>query len=307
MAEVFVVVLPLFLIVAGSATLQRLRHLGDQWPEVLNAFALNIGFPALILSALTKYRFALSDQLPLITINSVFLVATFAIAVIVCRILRLPARLSRPIVFCIGFGNVAYLGIPILLRVAGDTVLTSASMIVAVYLFWTFTLGVGFLEFTREDGSPPALRLILRRLVRNPLLLSVAGGILLSQSGFVLPDVFKQTLEMLSLSVTPLVLVLIGLFVGKADPGGLDRWIPVSLFVVVKLVVVPAIFIAGLAWTGADMKSFAPSIIESAMPIAITPFALAGAYDLDADFIARSIVLSTVLSIVTLPYWITLP
>jgi predicted permease len=42
------------------------------------------------------------------------------------------------------------------------------------------------------------------------------------------------------------------------------------------------------------------------MPLAITPFALARQYDLDQEFIARSIVMSTVLSLISLPFWISL-
>ncbi len=42
------------------------------------------------------------------------------------------------------------------------------------------------------------------------------------------------------------------------------------------------------------------------MPLAITPFALADKYNLDKDFIARSIILSTILSAISLPFWISL-
>jgi hypothetical protein len=42
------------------------------------------------------------------------------------------------------------------------------------------------------------------------------------------------------------------------------------------------------------------------MPLAITPFALADKFDLDKKFIARAIVLSTILSIITIPLWISI-
>jgi predicted permease len=304
--DVFVVILPLFLIILASAIIQRARRLGAQWSEVLNTLALHVGFPALIFSALTKHPFSITEQLPLIAINSVCIIIVFALAFLSGTLLRIPARILRPAVFCLGFGNVAYLGIPILLRVFGEPVLTTGSLIVAVYLFWTFTLGVGFLEFTRHEHARPEAGRILSRLIRNPLLLSVAAGIIVSQSGILLPGVISQTLEMLAASVTPLVLILLGLFVGKADPGTLRSWRPVFLFSIVKLCVIPVLFYLLIRWWGGDPHLHAPSIIESAMPVAITPFALAQSYDLDADFIARSIILSTLCSIVTLPFWITI-
>jgi predicted permease len=40
------------------------------------------------------------------------------------------------------------------------------------------------------------------------------------------------------------------------------------------------------------------------MPLAITPFALADKYKLEKMFIARAIVLSTILSAITIPIWV---
>ncbi len=42
------------------------------------------------------------------------------------------------------------------------------------------------------------------------------------------------------------------------------------------------------------------------MPLAITPFALSDKYFLNKVFISRAIVLSTILSIITLPFWIAI-
>jgi predicted permease len=48
------------------------------------------------------------------------------------------------------------------------------------------------------------------------------------------------------------------------------------------------------------------SAVLAAMPLAITPFALARTYDPDREFLARAIVLSTMLSAVSIPFWISL-
>ena len=42
------------------------------------------------------------------------------------------------------------------------------------------------------------------------------------------------------------------------------------------------------------------------MPLAITPFMMADKYNLDKNLIARLIVLSTILSVVSLPFWLFL-
>jgi hypothetical protein len=72
------------------------------------------------------------------------------------------------------------------------------------------------------------------------------------------------------------------------------------------LTVIPGLFYLSIRLADANAYWVAPSLIESAMPLAITPFALADTYELDKEFIARSIVLSTIVAVLTLPFWISL-
>jgi len=84
----------------------------------------------------------------------------------------------------------------------------------------------------------------------------------------------------------------------------LREWVPVFGFSIFTLFLLPALLWAGLDIFEMTPKNFAPSIVQAAMSVAITPFALAHKYHLDAHFIARSIVLTTILSIFTLPLWV---
>jgi hypothetical protein len=111
---------------------------------------------------------------------------------------------------------------------------------------------------------------------------------------------------MITASVTPTVLIVIGLFIGKSKFGKLSEWLPIFLFSILKLAILPAIFYFGVKFSGASFSQFPSSIIQAAMPLAITPFALADKYNLNKDFIARSIVLSTILSVISLPFWISI-
>jgi predicted permease len=306
MTQVLAVIAPLFLVIAASAVLSRITRVGDEWSRVLNAFALHVGFPALVISALSDAGDHLREHTDLLLANSLFLLAVFAVALAAGAALRLTPRSGRTLFLCLGFGNVAYLGIPILVKVSGDAVLPAASLIVAVYLFWIFTLGVGRLELGNHRQHPGALNRTARGLVRNPLLLSVAAGLILAGTGIRLPDVVASALAMVAGAVTPVVLILIGLFLGNARPGKPAEWLPVLAFSAATLVLLPAGFYGGVLLLGGSPAAYSTSIIQAGMPLAITPFALAERYDLDREFIARSIVMSTALSLISLPFWISL-
>ena len=115
-----------------------------------------------------------------------------------------------------------------------------------------------------------------------------------------------RALEMTSVSVTPIVLIVIGIFIGNSKIGKLLEWIPIFIFSLLTLIILPAGFYYGVKLFGYSPSVFSSSIIEAAMPLAITPFALADRYNLDKKFIARSIALSTTLSVISLPFWISI-
>jgi predicted permease len=52
-----------------------------------------------------------------------------------------------------------------------------------------------------------------------------------------------------------------------------------------------------------DLMQLKATILESAMPLGLTPYALAVQYKLETSLVARIVVLSTLLSMVVIPLW----
>ncbi len=247
MLQILSVIAPLFLIIFATALLQKFKNIGDDWSKVLNEFALKIGLPALIFSALAKTSFSFKTaELLLIVSNSLFLLISFALAIIIAKILRLNKQMAMTLFICFGFSNIAYLGIPVLTQIAGEKIIPAASLIVAVYLLWQFTVGTGYLEYCLDKNKKNIIKDFTKGLLKSPLLLAVFFGIAVSAMGITLPAVILKSLDMISASVTPTVLVVIGLFIGKSKIGKLSEWIPVLLFSLVTLVGLPSMFYLGV-------------------------------------------------------------
>ena len=306
MEQILSVIAPLFLIIFAAALLQKFKNIGDNWSVVLNEFALKIGLPVLIFSSLAKAPFSFSQQAQLIGINSLFIIASFLLAFLIGTILRLKKQTIKTLFICLGFGNTAYLGIPILTQIYGNQILPIASLLVAIYLFWLFAVRIEYLDCTTQKNKKNVIKDIVQNLFKNPLLLAVILGIIIGSLKITLPNVLLRSLDMITASVTPTVLIVIGLFIGKSKIGKLSSWFPVLMFSILILILMPALYYFGLKLFGFVPSQFSSSIIQAAMPLAITPFALADKYDLDKNFIARSIVLSTILSILTLSSWISI-
>ncbi|MBT4209480.1 MAG: AEC family transporter [Candidatus Komeilibacteria bacterium] len=313
MFEIFIVIVPLFLIIFASVIIQGWYNLDEHWPRVLNSFALNIGLPALIFTSLAKV--SLSGQSNIILINSLFLLSSFALIYILGKILNLKQKVVKTLFICLAFGNIAYLGIPVLAQIYGPKILPDASLIIGVHLFWLFTVGLGFLDYTvtsrqswigkllRKKKKQDIIKHIGLDLIKNPLLVAVILGLLVAIIDINIPRILKTSLDMLAGSVTPIVLVVIGLFIGKSKIGKIEEWRLAITFTVITLFISPGAFYLALKIFATDLDKYIPSMIMVAMPLAITPFALADKFGLDKQFIARAIVLSTTLSIITIPLW----
>ncbi len=306
MIEILSVIAPLFLIIFASAVLQKFKNMGKEWSIILNKYALNIGFPVLIFAALAKTSFSFTAEASLIIANSAFLLISFALAIIIGKALRLKKKMFLTLFICFAFGNVAYLGIPVLTQVSGEEILPTASLIIAIYLFWIFTIGLGYLDYSIDKNKKNVAKNMLKNFTRNPLLISVILGLIVGSLQIPIPAIIEKSLSMISASVTPVVLVVIGLFIGSSKIGKISEWIPIFIFSLLTLIILPAGFYFSVKLLGYPPAQFSSSIIDAAMPLAITPFALADRYKLNKRFIARSIVLSTILSVISLPFWISI-
>jgi len=305
MFKILTIISPLFIIIFASAVLQRIKNISDNWMTVLNEYALQIGLPALVFSALSKTSFSFSANAGLMLANSAFLTGSFLLALVAGKLFKLSKQSSRTLFMCLGFGNVAYLGIPILIEVSGANVLPSASLIVALYLFWKFTIGLGYLEYGQMTAKKGVITKVAKHLIKNPMLIAVVLGIIFGSFQIPIPTVAGRAIEMVVASVTPTVLVVIGLFIGRSSIGKLSEWVPVLIFSLFILLALPGLFYFSIKLAGFTTQAFSTTLIEATMPLAITPFALADRYSLNKTFIARSIVLSTILSILSVPFWIS--
>ena len=197
-------------------------------------------------------------------------------------------------VISVFFGNVGYLGVPIVSSIVPDGQ-GLVSMHVALYTLILFTFGIGVLEFSVHKKLSSK---ILVDALKNPLLLAVVIAIILLATNTKLPFVVLKTIDLLAGGATPIILLSLGLFLARELPK--VEYKHVVGLVGLKLFVVPMIFLLYFYLAGKS-EALAISVLEAGMPMAITPFILAELYPMEREIIAIGIVVSCILSIFTLP------
>lgn len=281
--------------------MSRHKSVNRQWLDVLNNYALWIGFPALIFVALSHMEWDFQLYGNLIFWNSARLVFAIFLVFPIAAILKLENRTRRTLFLAVSFGNVAYLGIPVLTNTFGDQILPEATLIAAVYLFWLFTLGIFMVEYFSEEKV--SVRSLILRLVQNPLLIAVVLGLIIATNQIQIPKIVMSGLDLIAASVTGVVLFSLGLFVGSQPFGKLNDWLMVLVFSLFILFILPYLFylISGNFMDHSVSKIW---ILDSAMPLGLTPYVLSLKYKLNTEFASRVVVLSTLLSLLSLPLWL---
>lgn len=294
-------VLPLFLVIIVGLLFSRNKAASITWVDILNKYALWIGFPALVIASLLHLDLNGQSYSRLILTNSAYIVFCMMLAFPIAGIFKLSPPVKRSLFLILSFGNVAYLGIPILNNAYGDMILPIAAVLAAVYVFWLLTLGIILIKVTGED------RLNIKRLIfsllRNPLLLSVFAGLIIVVFNIKLPEIAEKTILLFSNSVTAVVLFSLGIFLGLHKIGNLKDWLTAFSWSVITTMVLPFFFYLTIKNTGMDSMQLKATILDSAMPLGLTPYVLAVQYKLKVPLVSRIVVISTLLAIVVIPFW----
>ena len=298
----FKTVLPLFLLVIIGIAFSRSKVNKSAWFEVLNGYSLWIGFPALVIASLMHLKPQGESFLGLILLNSAYIVVCTLLAFPLARIFGLSKQSRRALFLILPFGNIAYLGMPVLTNSFGNEVAPVAAIISAVYVFWLLTLVIILLELTGE-GKISAKKIGLN-LMKNPLLLSVFVGLIIVLFQINVPEVIGTTVQLLANSVTAVVLFSLGLFLGMQHIGKPKDWFQVLGWVVFTMLLIPFLF-SNIAQTiQLNTLQLKATIIDSAMPMGLTPYLLAVKYNAKPVLAARIVVLGTLLSMLIIPFWI---
>jgi malonate transporter len=145
---------------------------------------------------------------------------------------------------------------------------------------------------------------LLKELVKNPMLMSTLCGLLFSILGLHLPEVVHATLSRLGSASIALGLIMVG--AGLRISGINDNKWMVTYLTTIKLVLIPAAALLLGTWAGLPQLQLQIVVLFCALPTASSAYILATQMGGNGPITAFLISLGTVLSIVTIPIWLSL-
>lgn len=198
--------------------------------------------------------------------------------------------------------NYVIMGIPVATALLGSDQLGTVSILIAVVVPLFNMLAVVVLEVFR--GQKPKPLHILGQIVKNPLVIASALGILTLAAGIRLPHILEQTIQNVSAIASPLQLFLLGAFFQFS---GLKTYrrelVTVSA---AKLIISPGLFLGLGALLGFRGVAFVSLIGIFASPTAVNSFTMAQQMGGDAELAGDIVVVTSAVSILTMFLWIFL-
>lgn len=282
--------LPIFFVAGSGYLLGRLFNLDARPVSKLVFYLLT---PALVFDLL--YANPLDGGL-VVTVAGVALLSLGLVALLAWglgRWLRLERAVLAALILTAVFPNAGNYGLPLVKFTFGEQALAFAGVYFILTSVLFNTLGVFIASLGHLD-----VRASLRKLFSVPLLYAVALALWVSWMHWQLPLPLTRTLDLLSDSAIPMMLVLLGLELRHVRWGRHRRALLGSLGL--RLLAAPAAAWAVFAWMGGGSASLSQALlVESAMPTAVSTTVLAAEFDLDASFVTMAILSSTLVSPLT--------
>ena len=294
----FLLIIPLFIVMALGYVLKKLAVLDEELVGHLNRLLTRVLLPALLFRSTSRTVISEVGSASLGFLAAVLLVAALAIVVS----LAMPRRVRGAFVQSSFRGNLAYLGLPVVAAVFGEAAISIAAAILAGGLILHIILTIVLLQILDPDRPDLDLQANLKTIITNPLILSAAAGLLFSATGLTLPRLLAETLDLLGRGALPLALLVIGCTVSFR---GIRARLSLTLLAVAfKLILMPALAFVIMSFIfGAEGEILQIVVIMAASPTAILAQTFAEAFNADGHLAAATVALSTMFGLLAFPLW----
>ena len=308
MLDLFVAILPVFIVVGFGYLAVRNHLFPDSAVEGLMLFAQSFALPALLFRAMSTLDLStLSVNLFLSYYGGA--TASFLWAMIGARLIfRRPWEDSIAIGFGGLFANGLLLGVPVTQQAFGPDSTVANFAIISINSIYCYGIGITLMEIARARKIGASLAelpsKVMHGMFRNNLILGIMAGLVVNLSGVALPGFFTDALDLMSRAALPAALFGLGGVLCHYRPEGDLRTI--AWLVSASLIIHPAM--TWLIGTSVHLEeaAFRSSMVMAAMAPGVNAYIFATIYGVAKRVVASSVLIGTVLSRVTSGAWLTL-
>ncbi len=275
----------------------KLEYMGGDFDRRLSNIIIDFTCPALILSS--TMGGTLPDRrliLPLLGISLLTYMLLTAVAFGLPRFLTKKSEDHGPVGFALMFGNVGFIGYPIVGAIFGHQAIFYAAILNVVNTLAVFTIGVMLV-----NGGQRRMLFQPKILISSPMVAAYLAILIVTLGIDNIPDVVSQPITMIGNITVPGALLIIGSSMSRLSWRTMLGSRVVYATTAFRLLILPLFLYAIFRVIGFDSLVVNINTLIIAMPVATYGTILCLRYGRDTTLITEITFISTLLSVLTIP------
>lgn len=302
------VALPVFGVIFCGFVAAKLKILGPQSSEALNAFVYYFALPAILFIFVARAPVDRIFYWPFLAAWGGGLAITFTMMALISRFYyrdRLAVLTLRSMNGV--FANTGYMGIPLVMAAYGDAAALPAIMATVFLSVVCISVMVALIEYDlrRDARAKYIARDVGVALAKNPMIFPVVIGVMIPLFGLQLPASLSFFFDLLGNAAGPCALFALGMFAaGQSLRAGIAE---TSLITFTKLIVHPFVtWILATRVFEMDHLWAVVTVLVASLPTGASCFVFAQRYQIFVARTSSATLASTIVSIVTVSTLIAL-
>ena len=294
--------LPIFLTMVLGLVFRKIGVFDDAFTNRMNSFVFKFALPALLFEDLWEENFYQAWDGDFVLFCFCATLGCIIVSTALSSFLKDKSDRGE---FIQGSyrSSAAILGIAFIVNIYGQSGMAPLMIIGAVPLFNIFAVVILTLKGD-NGGKKPDLKSAFTGIIKNPILIGIVVSLPFCFFDISLPAFLQKTVNHLAGTATPLALISIGAtFEGRK---AIRKIKPTAIATFIKLFLLAALFLPVAILLGFRNQELVAALIMLASPATPSCYIMVKNTNNDAVLTSSIIVLTTLLSSVSLTFWIYL-
>lgn len=282
----------LILIAVGYVVTKR-GWITERGASEITSLLIKIVTPCLIVNSFLGSTDSLkvSEMLLALAVSALSLGISLAISLVTFR--KEPPERQKVLRFAVIFSNAGFMGIPLVESIVGSKGVIYGSFFVVAFNVICWTYG-----YSMMSGGA---KMNIKTVLLNPGIIGLIFGLPIYFLKIQLPAILAEPVGFLSNLNTPLAMLVIGSHIARVDLHSFISDMAVYKMAFLRLVAAPALYLLVLMVIRPEPDLLVSSIIQASAPVAANTVLFAVQYHQDSELASKTVAVSTVLSIITIP------
>jgi malonate transporter and related proteins len=318
--DVLEICLPVFAVMGVGKWLGLKSKLTQERCDFINWLVYTFSLPSLILNAVSRQTFKSFLDPALVVAPLVALLLVAAVTMLIAKLSGFKGGVAAAFVFGTFWANATYIGFPLSINAFGDAGEAKAAVYNGFVMPFFIVFGYLLIGMYGAGNDETKMGQRVKGAFLNPILISAAVGVgvalladqFRNEAGLVqLPEavlssasIVGATLKLVGAMGLPLALLSIG--ASLKWEGTKTHLAALGWTIGCKLILLPLVtlLLIQLFLPQAAHESLGVAVILASTPSAVASYVISCQVGIDRSFVATMLVVSTGLSVLTIPVWV---